>query len=273
MIRQHDISRWFSIRTITMLLIMVLFSVDVVRGYIYYAVSNHLKDTFVLLPFLQTNTFYMKAIELSILCFFSDAPFMEKNEMYYLMRYGKRRWGLHKYRYIVESSIAFAVVLFLVTILVTIPTIKFSNEWGELIRTVSVDNSIMGAFFSADAFILNRYSPLKLLLYVLSIDALAFVLIGMMTFVFSLIWGRKMGYILTIVVIYLPTIILRHVEGELVYFSPFSWLDMNFWRTGYDLNRPSMTYIVAVLLLLILLLGIIGIFQVQRLDWNVEEEI
>lgn len=273
MIKQHDMSRWLSIRTVTMGIIMLLFSVDVTRGFLSYATNNHLKDTFAVLPFMQTNTFYMKAIELAVLCFFSDAPFREKNEMYYLMRCGKARWGLGKYLYIMESGIGCAVALLLVSFFVLLPVGKFSNTWGELVRTISVDSNAIGTFFSADAFVLNRYSPLQLLLYVFCIDALAFTLIGMMTFVFSLLWGRKMGYIVTIIVIYLPTIVLRHMGGSLVFFSPFSWLDMNFWRTGYDLRKPSLTYIVAVLLLLILLLAVVGIIRLQRFDWNGEEEV
>lgn len=74
MIKQHDVGRWFSVRTVTMIIIMLLFSVDVTRGYLPYAVNHHLRDTFAVLPFMQTNAFYMKAIEFAVLCFFQTLP-------------------------------------------------------------------------------------------------------------------------------------------------------------------------------------------------------
>lgn len=188
-----------------------------------------------------------------------------------MVRCGKVKWAWRKYLYIVGSGLGCALVLLLVSVLVLLPAGKFSNTWGELVRTISVDNSAIGAFFSADAAILNQFTPLNLLIYVLLIDTLAFAMIGMMAFVFSMLWGRKVGYMITIVIIYMPTIVLRYM-GKFVFFSPFSWLDMNFWRTGYDLEKPSLVYIVAMQLLCHVLLGVIGMIQLQRADWKEEEE-
>ena len=58
------------------------------------------KDTFVILPFVQTDMYFSKVILLGVLCFFSNAPFMDKSEMYVISRIGRKRWGMRNIQYI-----------------------------------------------------------------------------------------------------------------------------------------------------------------------------
>ena len=46
------------------------------------ALGGGVKDTFVILPFVQTDMYFSKVILLGVLCFFSNAPFMDKSEEY-----------------------------------------------------------------------------------------------------------------------------------------------------------------------------------------------
>lgn len=269
---KNELIRWKSIRFCTLLVIWLLMIEDTIEAYLSYAASQGLRDSFVILPFMHTNEYFMKVIELAILCFYSNAPFLEKSELYRIQRIGRLSWGRRNFLYIMLSSLAFSVMLLFLSVLFDIPAVSFQAEWGDLIRGVSVNGTSNNIMFSVEGAVLNAYSPYELLAVQMIVDVLAFALIGCLAYVVSLMWSRTAAYIVTIVFVFLPTIASILSWTSLVYFSPLSWTDMKNWRIGYDLSKPSLTYIVAALLFCLIVLYCIGQYRIKRIDWNSMED-
>ena len=135
---QNLYCRMKSMRFLTLLIIWGFMVDDMLRLYRNLAMELNVKDSFAILPFIQNDDFFMKVVLLSVLCFYSNAPFMERNELYFVQRIGKKRWGSRNIFYIFGSSILLAVILVLLSILLNFPAVDFSNSWGSLYRTVSV---------------------------------------------------------------------------------------------------------------------------------------
>ena len=87
----------FSFRMITILVIWIFMMDLILSGYRSVSISSGQKDVMVLLPFLQNNFFFNKIILLSVLCFFSEVPFMSRQELYVVVRLGKKKMGMQKY--------------------------------------------------------------------------------------------------------------------------------------------------------------------------------
>ena len=227
------------------------------------------KDTFVILPFVQTDMYFSKVILLGVLCFFSNAPFMDKSEMYVISRIGRKRWGMRNIQYIFFAVFVLSLALACFSSLTVLPAVKWSNEWGNVYHTLSVTRSTIGAVISGKT--IAAFSPFELLAHIIVIDSLIFALIGMLLYVSSLYLPRVWGYLITIVFAFLPT--MYWMPFDIQYFSPCSWMYPSQWRYGQDMNYPSLTYIYTALFLLLLLLIRIGQARIHRAAWISREEV
>ena len=232
------------------------------------AAALGVKDTFVVLPFVQTDMYFSKVILLGVLCFYSNAPFMEKGGMYAVLRTGRNRWGRRNIRYIFFSSFFLSLCLAFLSSLTIAPAATWSNAWGTVYHTLSVTGSTIGAYISGKT--LTAFAPFELLAHIIAIDSLVFACIGMLLYVLGLYLPRIWGYLITIVIAFLPT--MEWMPYDIQYISPCSWMYPSQWRYGQDIDYPSLTYIYTALFLLLLLLGWAGQAKISRAAWGNQEE-
>lgn len=263
--------RFCSLRFVIVLVIWTLILDDFISAYRAYALQEGLRDSFFLLPFLQTNQYFMKVVRLAALCFYANAPFMEKSEMYVLQRMGKARWGMYNIIYLFISGIVLTVCLNVISMLLILPVGTFQSEWGSLLRTISVEHNIAGGIFEVDSVILNHFSPAEVSGMQFLMDMASFVLLGLLLYVLSLFVHRVLAYVITIAVLMLPSVVGWTTNLSAIYFSPFSWLEMGNWRIGYDLTKPDFIYIFCGYTLLIMLFILIGQWKVKKVDWQDQE--
>ncbi len=259
-----------SLRFVTLLVIWALIIDDFLILYRSFMTGVGLRDSFVILPFLQTNDYFMKVIRLASLCFFSNAPFMDRSEMYILQRLGKIRWGWRNLTYLFAGSVILTVCLNVLTILLNLPAESLSGEWGEALRTLAVNSEAIGGSIIVDSAILNQFSPVQLFSIQFLVDMIAFYLLGLLLYVLSLFVNRVIAYIIVIAVLFLPSVV-GWVNFAGVYFSPFSWIDMGNWRIGYDLSKPDFVYMFVGYILLCMVLMVIGQYRIKRIDWENQE--
>ena len=244
---QNLYCRMKSMRFLTLLIIWGFMVDDMLRLYRNLAMELNVKDSFAILPFIQNDDFFMKVVLLSVLCFYSNAPFMERNELYFVQRIGKKRWGSRNIFYIFGSSILLAVILVLLSILLNFPAVDFSNSWGSLYRTVSVYGMEKYQIpLIVDTKVMSAFTPYQMMGHVILMDILAFAVIGMLLYTLSLYVRRVGAYIVTILLIFFSTMVNYLDAGAklgLIYFSPFSWENVGNWRYGYDLSKPNFVYI------------------------------
>ena len=268
--------RMKSMRFLTLLIIWGFMVDDMLRLYRNLAMELNVKDSFAILPFIQNDDFFMKVVLLSVLCFYSNAPFMERNELYFVQRIGKKRWGSRNIFYIFGSSILLAVILVLLSILLNFPAVDFSNSWGSLYRTVSVYGMEKYQIpLIVDTKVMSAFTPYQMIGHVILMDILAFAVIGMLLYTLSLYVRRVGAYIVTILLIFFSTMVNYLDAGAklgLIYFSPFSWENVGNWRYGYDLSKPNFVYIYVGYFLILFLLVVAGQRQIQRIDWISREE-
>lgn len=94
--------------------------------------------------------------------YFSQVPFLNYSEMYCVIREGKTKWALKHILHIVFMSYIFMFLLEVTSIIPYIFRGDFSNEWGEVITTLSITNRWMDYGTSEILYtILEHYSPYK----------------------------------------------------------------------------------------------------------------
>lgn len=222
-----------------------------------------------ILPFLQTSGYYMKLALLGAAYFYSNAPFMEREELFYICRLGKERWGRRNLFYLAGSSFLLSLCFLIVSCILTAPVGRISLSWDSVYKTLALTggaNLNFGILYE----IMKNYTPFQLLLYVLLLDWLAVLFLELLMYAAGLCGYRAAAGVLAILVVFLPSID-KWLGGRLLYYSPMSWLNCANWRVGYDQTKPDLAYMLAALAFLNLLLILFSQRRVRRMEWETME--
>lgn len=255
---------------ITILVIWIFMMDLILSGYRSVSISSGQKDVMVLLPFLQNNFFFNKIILLSVLCFFSEVPFMSRQELYVVVRLGRKKWGCKNVGYIMVNSLILSALLVLSSIVLIVPTIRLSDQWGSLIRTISVSGMVEGILLEVNADTISSFQPYELLLHQFLINSIAFCFLGMLLYTLSLFMKRIWAYICVVSLIFLPSVAGK-LAIEMDNYSPCSWVQSAHWRYGFDNSKPDLVYIYVAFTMLIAILIYISQIKLEKSDWIYQE--
>lgn len=224
----------------------------------------------VILPFVQTSDYYMKMAFLGVVYFYSNVPFMEKEELFYLFRMGKGSWGRKNIFYFIESSLILTACFFVASILEIIHVGNISSSWDSVYKTLSLTGG-QNLQFDIPYSIIKAYSPMSLMMVILFMDWMVILFIGMFMYVTGLYGQRILSCIMAIVIVFLPSIDVW-LGGKLIYYSPLSWLDCSNWRIGYDNRKPDLPYMLVAIIFLNILLIMAGQYRVKKMEWITSDD-
>lgn len=226
------------------------------------------RGNFAILPFIQNDGYFEKVMLSGVVCFYSNAPFMDRHALYQVQRVGKRRFGASNIVYLFASGAALSILLFVLSIALSGGCIAFSNEWGSLYRSLA--NGVYETpGISVSSAILQKYSPLSLLAVTFGIDTLAFTAVGMLIYTVSLYTSRDIGCFLALVAVFITTLDEYY---NIYLFSPLSWLKYRTWRRFYEPGHPDLAYMLAMYLLILLIGAYFSQWRLSKMDWKNYEE-
>lgn len=206
-----------------------------------------------------------------LICFFSDIPFMQRDEMYCLARLGRKKWGYSNLIVIACSGVILSLLLFLLSILQVLPVGRLQNDWGSVFHSFAVWKNDLALGLEINYAAMYAYTPFQLAVRVLIVDALAFTFLGMLLYTVSLCFSRMAAYAAAVIVVFLPSIIAKFPQYSLLSYSPFSWIEPANWRYEGNLDCPDMVYICIGFLLLIFLLAVVAQGRIKKVDWKEKE--
>ena len=190
-----------------------------------------------ILPFMGQNVYFQFVYGISAVYFYSNVPFLQRYEMYVLMRQGRMRWTSAKLIRIWISAVMFATVTVILSILPLIPHLEWTFQWGKVYNTLALTGTVLVALS-------------------VCVGRTAALFIG--TF-FAVLW-----------VVFANLYIWQEWIGFL---SPFSWIDLLLLYG--KVCRPALSFamicIMAVVLGIILYILSLKAVQTKDLDW-IEEE-
>lgn len=235
------------------------------------------KINFTMLPFLWDDIYANKILFLLVLFFYSNVPFMERNQLYIVMRTGKERFGRRNVVYILLSSFLLNVSLLVISVAELLSVADFSNEWTKAARMIALTDAGSEMMFGIDYGMIKSFSPWGLLGRSFLTGWLVTAVVAMFMYVASL-WGKKaLAYGIAACVVMLPQFTVQVLEmfgphRKTVYFSPAEWVRCSKWASQANQAGPDMVYITVACLMLLLLLGVAGGYKISRTDWNTGED-
>ena len=255
---------------ITLLVVWVVIFLAGMKHYRMYAAKEALKGTFAMLAFLQEDDFLRKTMYFAVLCCFSNAPFMEKPDLYRVCRMGRRRWGVFNWGYMALSSVFLAVVLTVLSFLVNLKNVSWKNAWPDLFLKASVDRSDYLSSVITNP-LLEEFTPYEMMARILIIDICNFLLIAALAYTISLLINRLVAYVAVLIMIFATIFMVNMGIYGWTYWMPLSWGNFTEWQIGYDLSAPDMRYMICFYLFAFIVLFWLSQWRLQHMDWNEEE--
>lgn len=230
---------------------------------------------------IMTNHFMCGAIGLSAVYLFSNAPYLNRNGMYQMIRQGKYKWLLSQLGSIILSGFSFTAVLFFTGWIRMLPHMDWTWSWGRMMKTLAVTNaaSQLNVTFVLKPSFMQSMEAWQAGLLAFMLDSFVFILIGFLLLAIGLLFNRMAALIFTGILAIVPFVanswnLSRHLMINL--FSPVSWLQTGLFYTENMMyaEMPPVLWIwgmLAVYLALAVFLALLGVKR-NHFQWNGEEE-
>lgn len=230
---------------------------------------------------VMTNHFMCGAIGLSAVYLFSNAPYLNRNGMYQMIRQGKYKWLLSQLGSIILSGFSFTAVLFFTGWIRMLPHMDWTLSWGRMMKTLAVTNaaSQLNVTFVLKPSFMQSMEAWQAGLLAFMLDSFVFILIGFLLLAIGLLFNRMAALIFTGILAIVPFVanswnLSRHLMINL--FSPVSWLQTGLFYTENMMyaEMPPVLWILGMLSVYLAQAVFLALLGVKRnhFQWNGEEE-
>ena len=230
---------------------------------------------------VMTNHFMCGAIGLSAVYLFSNAPYLNRNGMYQMIRQGKYKWLLSQLGSIILSGFSFTAVLFFTGWIRMLPHMDWTWSWGRMMKTLAVTNaaSQLNVTFVLKPSFMQSMEAWQAGLLAFMLDSFVFILIGFLLLAIGLLCNRMTALIFTGILAIVPFVtnlwnLSRHLMINL--FCPVSWLQTGLFYTENMTyaEMPPVLWIWGMLAVYLALAVVLALLAAKRnhFQWNGEEE-
>ena len=203
-------------------------------------------------PFLYCRYYDLIMFVIPLVLMFCNAPFLDKNQTFVMMRASSVTWFIGQILYIIIASAAYFLFIFLLSVLMTVFTATPSLNWGNTIYTLAYrgfyDENV--PLIDIPRYIIDFFTPLQACWFTFLMSWLAGIFLGLIVFSLNLItetrnvgtiiamafviWGAWVGY----------SGMIRHIK-----FSPITWITVDKIDVGGMTLMPSLSYCITVYLI------------------------
>lgn len=255
-------------RLLIILLLLVTFINIAEQGVRLFAQYAHIAVSACTFPFIMSDWYNLFIIMLGLVMLFCDAPFLDDQQPYVVMRTGKKCWLAGQILYIFLGTAVYFLVVWLISVLLLLPDAAFSTQWGKIIRTLA-ETDAAGQFPIPMQFpsrIVQMFSPLQATGLSFFMSWLVGSFLGLLMFVINMHASRAVGALAASGVVLFEVLALN--EGadlyKLRFFSPVSWAALDILDFTGTSQNPSFGYAVAVSTGMILLLIVLAVLSMHK---------
>lgn len=197
-------------------------------------------------------------ITLLMLILVSDAPFYNGSEIFLAVRVSKYQWLAGKFLLIAALSAIYQIVLMIISVLVFLPYVGISSQWGDIIEMyLEQGENMITADGIANMGNLLENSPIKVMFMQFILMVLFGILVGMCILILNGIFRNSVGTVLLGIIVsadaYMTDLNFYIPMPELMTILPSSWLNpCDFFGTSGMSFGKSCLYMTIMIVLLIL---------------------
>lgn len=205
----------------------------------------------------------------------SDAPFRNRQQQFVLQRTGKLTWIAGQLLFLFLTCVIYTLVIWGLSLLLVLHCTQWGSDWGIAINTAAQT----GAHFPyanivLEYTVIKGATPIEATLWAFFTMILVFFIMGEIVILCNL-WLKNGIGVMIVSGFALLCLILGYLRymlpRELVWISPFSWLDRTMVGAA-NLNLPSYSYVICMTLGLCIMLGGIILGAIPRCNLDATKE-
>ncbi len=204
----------------------------------------------------------------SVVYFFSDVHYSGKESMYQYIRIGKNKWGYIQLFQIVLNSLIIVLCFLFLSVLILWKDTKIISDWGEIYYTIAMTDSFeqYNLLFRVPYKIIAHYTVLQAMIFTLIILFLSVTFVGITMFCLSLYFSNTVSIFIGEIFAMAPLITdnISKKYNEVIFFSPTSWVGIINIGYDYNIGKPSIQYIIAVLCIGIIIMESLSLFKIYK---------
>ena len=241
----------------------------------YFCASIGMKSSPWLFPFMTNDDSIQMFIILGALLLFCDAPFLNQNGMWQIMRAGRKNWFWGNISYIWGISLIYTLVLSVLPVLLVWPQVEMMPGWGKVLGSIAQTSAASQAGIAVvDYSVMVYFTPIQAMLLTVLAVWLNTVLVGMVNYSLNLIVKNGLGAVVSVVIGLSPLLFNKLIQYYIGYYlSPPMWMALNNYNLDSYGYRPGMTYIYSVLLGAIGICTIFSYLSIKKKDLNFSNEV
>ena len=225
-------------------------------------------------PFFFSGGMVVVFFYLGIILIFCNAPFVDNQQMYVILRAGSKNWFRGKILYIFITCCIYFLLLYVISILELIPYVGFSSQWERILESLSVNGDVGIYILTIPEEIIHNFSPVKATLLCYLLNILTATFLGLLIFCVNLYKSQNFGVGIALVIVLLSQVgkvLTVRAEWILNYFSPVSWTNLSIYKKGF--GGVPMAYAFTMLLTGILVLILLIMHRQKEYSIEAMEEI
>ncbi|MCB8818087.1 hypothetical protein [Desulfosporosinus shakirovi] len=252
-------------------LLIIGFLCDYIPPITKFSMAVQVPATPWVFPYLTLDAMLLFMLMLGIVLLFCDAPFIDAHQPYVIIRSGKTNWLLGQISYIMLASALYFLFIVFVSVLMLLPNLTFSFEWGKIWGTLALTNAgnqfkiILPVSYQLQL----NYTPIAAMAWSFLLNWLIGTFLGLLIFVLNMRFTREIGVIVSSALAFLPYFCFDVNSFLLFRLSPVSWASLGILDTTHTTALPSITYAVSVLIGLNLILILLANMFIRKKDINV----
>lgn len=227
-------------------------------------------------PFLFAFRYMRIVFMIPVVFIFCDAPFVDTNQTYIMLRTKRNIWSMGQILYIIVSSFLYTLFHLLLTIIFNIQYMQWGTTWGDVLGNagtsgIMVNLNIRYTTVGISASIIRYFTPAQAMFFSFILMWLSFIFIGMLIYAINILTKSK-G--ISIIVMGFLILLNAVVEGKPYWckFSPLSWNYIGCIDVGGRTQYPTITYVLCMYILMIVIFGIIAVAAGNRREVVVYNE-
>ena len=282
-IKNASIIKIFNSKTITFIILYIIFTWNMCKPYLDFVIDKGEGISWCIFPFLMTSYYLIGMFYFGVIYINSDVPFMQYENLYQVIRTGRKKWAIYQINGIFIRSVFITIAVVIGSIIPFIGHILINNDWGKVIYTLAntrrsdnfyKENIVMFRFYP-EAIL--KLSPLKLMLITILISVLITTLIGLLMYFLSLYLGKITAVSLSfasIILLYVVENTIPATRLAVAKLVPFYWIEVALLYTKNNgfARLPSIGYMITFLIAAIAVLSFFIYKKIMKMEFYWENE-
>ena len=263
------------------LLVFVYFVIHTwryIHPYKEFAIASGLKVApWLLVGLVRHQNWYMFFM-MAYLLLICDAPFLNRQQQFVLLRSGKINWLAGQILYLAILSALVTLLTWVLSVVALLPEVDWTTQWGAAIQTASryPEAYSVTPQYTIIGYALKNMTGMGATLWALLMQFLVGLFLGELVLVCNLWSKRGLGIGISAAMLFFSLTVAQYAGSRgyvkrLVYISPLSWMDLA--KTGDTaVGQPPLWYCITMLLILIVGLAVFALRNIHKHSLDMYKE-